>query len=1598
MAREYRHLYQSSLHPESPPPSSSSSATKCVDWTLCVICQEKTKDKLVCPAKGKRGGIGYSYVAEKLAEFDELGICVVPFDFSLLDDGSGIANTFAKHNASWHKKCRDGINTRMLNRAKHKLQSSGDCASPAKTRKSTAPHDVKCCLFCGGPASSDRLHKASTKEIDIKVRQCASILNDQDIVKKLAGGDMVATDSLYHNKCLQKYYKRASKEARQREEKDSSDDTCHGIAFAELVSFILSFENDTVAPVFHMSNLSKMYQSRLEALGVHSAVHSTRLRQNLLAACPMLQECNTGKGQDIKLVFKQDVEGAFIKATDRDSEALLLAEVARIVRRDMFSQQYLFTGSFEEDCQRQSVPKLLGALVSMILDGPETNLRKQNQDEDATLEAGQTQAAVTIAQLLMFNSRKYGPQQNQEKQKKRHHAKNKEMPVPIYLGLKMHAETRKQEIVDCLYHLGLSISYDRVMAISTDIANSVCAKFTREGVVVPPGLTTNVFTVGMMDNIDHNPSSTTAPDSFHGTSISMVQHTSESDKKPELLAVDSTVQGTRSVQPLPNTYTLVAPLERKREVLIPAVVGLCKPEISQATATCKSQHEWLETVHTAVNFVPDVDHEIENHASDQPSTVSWGAFHASKQEKRFDGEALIALLPLLVDNAHSLALIKHVMGITKAGIEHLNPGQIPVLGMDQPLYAMAKEIQWAWPDEFGEDCFVVMLGGLHVEMSALRLAGDWLNGSGWTSLLESAGVVRGGVADSFLKASHVTRTRLAHEITAAALYILMQEAYAKNQDVEENFETWCSSQTQKQPMFAYWSQVLQLELSVLHLVHSIRTADFDKYVEALAQLMPWFFALDHVHYARWLSVHLRDLCQLLRRHPSVHQAFCRGAFVVHKTGRPFSAIALDQAHEQCNKMVKGDGGAVGLTTNPGALRRWMTAGPEIARLLISFERQTATSKSAAQDHHEHTPAVQKSFKKDVESLVSAFEETGNPFEDDSGCLFAMDTKIVADAAAIKAVENVVSTGQQQYDEFVKERLVERITPVTATLRRNKLRVFVQQKTTQKASITYLRNDCSLFSRLYIACQTRKGNLPDFFRHENQPTPPSLSKLGEIRSGKKADLLRCLEPVGCQVHPTTDNSSTEYLSDEMTPTMEEQELVDAPLDDQDILSENELIPCIESAELKEELLSACETNIVSEIPDAAPAGPPKVDAKILDGAFIVQLLSPRTSRTFQEFSDAVFMPYILSQLEGVSRLDVVWDVYLPDSLKTCTRQKRGHGQRRMVSASAPIPSNWKGFLRNNSNKEDLFSFLAEELKRTDIPGKILISTNKTSAVCSSPETDLSIISGCQQEEADTRMFLHAFDCTLKGKKKIIIRTADTDVVVLAISSFRKIKAEELWIAFGTGKHFRFIPAHKIALNLPLEMTQALPMLHAITGCDTVSFFSGKGKVKAWETWMLYPEVTSAFLELISDSKALSEDCFSKIERFVVLMYEKNSTMTSVNEARQRLFSQQCRSIENIPPTSDALRQHTLRAAYQALVWSRCLEKNPVLPCPRNWGWTKQEGETVWKPLWTTLPQADHSCYELIRCGCKKGCKTRCKCVIASLQCTALCQCGGDCVQE
>jgi hypothetical protein len=182
--------------------------------------------------------------------------------------------------------------------------------------------------------------------------------------------------------------------------------------------------------------------------------------------------------------------------------------------------------------------------------------------------------------------------------------------------------------------------------------------------------------------------------------------------------------------------------------------------------------------------------------------------------------------------------------------------------------------------------------------------------------------------------------------------------------------------------------------------------------------------------------------------------------------------------------------------------------------------------------------------------------------------------------------------------------------------------------------------------------------------------------------------------------------------------------------------------------------------------------------------------------------------------------------------------------------------------------------------------------------------------------------------------------------------------------------------------------------ALTGCDTVSSFFGKGKKSAWEAWNVYPGVTDTLISLSQSVQEIDQASLHVLERFVIIMYDRTSDCTDLDTARKHLFTKKSKLLESLPPTSSAFAEHVKRAIYQAVFcWCPCLDKTPKQQDPSLWGWVQIDNK--WSPKWSTLSEVSASCQELIHCFCKKGCISRCKCVRANLVCTNLCQCDGEC---
>ncbi|CAE1315726.1 unnamed protein product [Acanthosepion pharaonis] len=292
----------------------------------------------------------------------------------------------------------------------------------------------------------------------------------------------------------------------------------------------------------------------------------------------------------------------------------------------------------------------------------------------------------------------------------------------------------------------------------------------------------------------------------------------------------------------------------------------------------------------------------------------------------------------------------------------------------------------------------------------------------------------------------------------------------------------------------------------------------------------------------------------------------------------FSAMAIDQAHEQNNAVIKGDGGAVGLTEDPSALWRWMVAGSEISKFVADYEAISGSKEAKkGSHHHEQSPTAQKAFFEKVQWLTSVIEEMGNPFSEESTDLLSLDTKDIADPTAALLVASHLEKGKEQFQTFMDKLKTDSQHFYQPIKWNNKDFFKTSTDPTEKSETQLLKEDCQLFSRLFISCQSRGCDLSQFFKHENQSFPPSLNKRGKLHVATKFDLVDVLQ-----------------------------------------------------------------TKV--ELPNTKP----ETDVLIVDGAFLVNTVTPKT---FEEYARQDILPKVQYYSNNYKRTDINFDVYHESSLKS-----------------------------------------------------------------------------------------------------------------------------------------------------------------------------------------------------------------------------------------------------------------------------------------------------------------------------------------------------------
>ena len=188
--------------------------------------------------------------------------------------------------------------------------------------------------------------------------------------------------------------------------------------------------------------------------------------------------------------------------------------------------------------------------------------------------------------------------------------------------------------------------------------------------------------------------------------------------------------------------------------------------------------------------------------------------------------------------------------------------------------------------------------------------------------------------------------------------------------------------------------------------------------------------------------------------------------------------------------------------------------------------------------------------------------------------------------------------------------------------------------------------------------------------------------------------------------------------------------------------------------------------------------------IVDGMALIQAMGKaKEIKTFGEYAEHFVRAKNNNFQSPCTRVDVVFDCYKEYSIKGAVRKRRTGKDRgircEIRNKDLKMPENWKSFIDINGNKVSLSKLLRDELlKDTRKPTEELIVSDRYNGEAASSMNGKMHHLFSFQEEADSRMILHALEAKAKGYDRIIISSSDTDVLLLLIA-FHKLAFEALW---------------------------------------------------------------------------------------------------------------------------------------------------------------------------------------------------------------------------
>lgn len=334
-------------------------------------------------------------------------------------------------------------------------------------------------------------------------------------------------------------------------------------------------------------------------------------------------------------------------------------------------------------------------------------------------------------------------------------------------------------------------------------------------------------------------------------------------------------------------------------------------------------------------------------------------------------------------------------------------------------------------------------------------------------------------------------------------------------------------------------------------------------------------------------------------------------------------------------------------------------------------------------------------------------------------------------------------------------------------------------------------------------------------------------------------------------------------------------------------------------------------------------------------------------------------------------DVVFstDQYLPGSVKSMERRRRGCGEKLILKGEATKkPQDWKLFLSNDENKIQFIRMLLRLWNSDQYASRC--HGRKVILICEGKAYQLTSTDGqttnaeelpqleSSQEETDSRVILYVNYARSQRYDFVRVKSPDSDVFFILLHYAASVDGITILFDTGTGNKQRLINVSKIAADFGQEKSTALMALHAYSGCDSTSAFRGIGKIKPVKTLLRLPQYIP-ILNKLGDTWDLPEELNNQLDSFTCAMYGRGKVsrvddlrLLRINElcAKENRHLPSCNvDMASIPPCKRSLTQHIRRVNHQVGIWKRAHIPRPKIPkASRGHGWEEENGDL--DPLW------------------------------------------------